>query len=99
MRIFAGDSLKRRRQIRVGWLKMAIFASFARYIFRSFKIVRPQYYCWPWQLSTLRLDIRADMKTSSYLYVSASFEIRKIAFAASLTVAADGKVAHVAEVI
>ena len=30
------DSLERGRQMRVGWSKMEIFASFARYIFRTF---------------------------------------------------------------
>jgi len=31
-----GGSLERGRRMRVGWSKMAIFASFARYIFRTF---------------------------------------------------------------
>jgi len=36
MGMFAGGSLERGRQMRVGWSKMEIFASFARYIFRNF---------------------------------------------------------------
>ena len=39
MRIFANaniGSLERGRQMRVGWSKMEIFTSFARYIFRTF---------------------------------------------------------------
>ena len=31
-----GGSLERGRQMRVGWSKMAIFVSFAHYIFRTF---------------------------------------------------------------
>jgi len=36
MRIFAGVRWRGGRQMRVGWSKMVIFASFARYIFQTF---------------------------------------------------------------
>ena len=59
-----GGSLARGRQMRVGWSKMAIFASFARYIFRNFTskatfIIYIDYVAHLWLFSDTEIDFNA----------------------------------------